>query len=128
MLCGGDVRMTTTASEQNSPNLGKAALLVSSAAVACGACCVLPFALPAVVVAFAGSTLASFANAHALLTTIAVLIVAGAWVWTGYQRWKTKKRLHRSTKIMMSAATAILGVAMIWPQLEPFVIELIANK
>jgi hypothetical protein len=60
---------------------GVAAVTLASGAVACGACCVLPFAVPAVALAGAGSMLALLAGAHAWVTGVAAVAVAGAWIW-----------------------------------------------
>jgi hypothetical protein len=61
------------------------------AALACGVCCVLPFALPAVALASAGGALAAFARVY--------------WWALG----------------AMAVATLLLGAAASWSYLEPFV-------
>jgi hypothetical protein len=55
-----------------------AALTTAAGAVACGVCCVLPFAFPAVAAAGTGSLLAWFAGAHSWATVVATVMVAGA--------------------------------------------------
>jgi hypothetical protein len=67
--------------ESGEKAVGLTAVTLAAGAVACGACCVLPFALPAVVVAGTGSILAFVASAHAWVTGLAVLAVVGAWGW-----------------------------------------------
>ena len=47
----------------------------------CAACCVLPFALPAVVLASAGGVLAVFAQAFWGALYLAAVMVGGAWFW-----------------------------------------------
>ena len=50
---------------------------MATGAVACGVCCVLPFAFPAVAAASTGSLLAWFAGAHNWVTALAGMMVAG---------------------------------------------------
>src|SRR5687768_9518835 len=62
-----------------------AALTTATGAVACGVCCVLPFAFPAVAVASTSTVLAWFAEAHWWATGLAAVIVGGAWIAVGVQ-------------------------------------------
>jgi hypothetical protein len=59
-----------------------AALTTAAGAVACGVCCVLPFALPAVVAAGAGGTLAWVGRAHGTMT-----LIASAMWWPRGSQW-----------------------------------------
>lgn len=60
-----------------------AAVSSATAAVACGVCCVLPFALPAVALTVVGSVFAAFVHVYwwALTAAIASLLVIGALSW-----------------------------------------------
>lgn len=102
---------------------GTAAVTVEIGAVACGVCCVLPFALPAVVVATAGGTLAWFGQAFWGALYLAVALVTGAWLWVGVESLRTKKKPARATLRMMVLATAVLALAAVWPTLEPHIIS-----
>jgi hypothetical protein len=97
---------------------GLTAITLATGAVACGACCVLPFALPAAALAGAGSILALLANAHASVTILAILAVLGAWGLIAWQTARTRRRPAASTLYVMLAATALTGVAVLWPMLE----------
>ena len=94
---------------------GVTAVTLATGAVACGVCCVLPFALPATVLAATGSLLAWFVKLHLWVTILAILSVAGAWGWIG---WQTRRKPAFSTRLMMGAATVLLTVAVLWPLLE----------
>jgi hypothetical protein len=97
----------------------RVALACACAAAACGAACVAPLALPAVVLAGAGTMLAWLAGAHAWMTVLAILAVAVAWLWVWRQASKSGFRPSQSTIAMMAAATLLLMLALAWPLLEP---------
>lgn len=98
---------------------GLTAITLATGAVACGACCVLPFALPAAALAGSGSILALIAGAHAWVTVLAILTVIGAWGWIATQTVRTRCAPARSTLYVMVTATALTGVAVLWPIIEP---------
>jgi hypothetical protein len=121
-----------SASDATSPSVGKqpgakaaglAALTLATGAVACGACCVLPFALPAAVLAGGGSLLALLANAHAWVTGLAILAVIGACSWIAWQTVRTRRSPAASTLYVMVAATALLAIAALWPVIEPHLVR-----
>jgi hypothetical protein len=99
-----------------------AAATVAVGAVACGVCCMLPFALPAVVLASSGGVLAVFAQAFWGALYLATLMVGGAWLWVFADTRRTGRLPHRSTLTMMAVATAALGAAALWPTIEPHLI------
>lgn len=102
---------------------GVAAVTRSAAAVvACGACCVLPIAFPAVALAIVGSLVAAFAHICWWALGSAVAVVAG-WLWVGWQ--SLRARPSRSTLRAMAAATLILAVALSWPFLEPHILAVL---
>jgi len=72
---------TLSKDQPGSKAAGLTAMTLSTGAVACGLCCVLPFALPAAVVAGTGSMLAMFVKMHVWVTILAVVSVVGAWGW-----------------------------------------------
>ena len=100
---------------------GGAAVVVALGALACGVCCVLPFALPAAIMALSGGVLAWFAGAQAWMTALAAAVVAGAWLWVAAQTLRTRRRPARSTLLTLTVATAILAMGMAWPGIEPIV-------
>jgi hypothetical protein len=106
---------------------GIAAVTLATGAVACGVCCVLPLALPAVVLAGTGTTLAWLAAAHAWITPVAILIVASAWGWIGWQAVRTPRKLAPSTLYLMAAATTLAGIALSWPLIEPGFARMFGN-
>jgi hypothetical protein len=104
---------------------GLTAVTRSTGAVACGVCCVLPFALPAAVLASTGSLLAMFVKMHVWVTILAVLSVVGAWGWIAWQTRRTRRKPAISTLFMMGAATMLLTVAVLWPLLEKPIIRML---
>lgn len=97
---------------------GVTAATLATGAVVCGACCVLPFALPATVLASTGSVLAWLARAHAWVTGLAILAVLGAWSWIAWQAVSTRRRPARLTIYLMAGATALMAIAVLWPLVE----------
>jgi len=104
-----------------------AAATVAIGAVACGVCCVLPFALPAVVLASSGGVLAVFAKAFWGALYLATVMVAAAWLWVIVDMRRTRKRAARATLTMMAVATAALVAAALWPTVEPHVIAMLKD-
>jgi hypothetical protein len=104
---------------------GITAVTISTGAVACGVCCVLPFALPAAVLASTVSLLAMLVKMHVWVTVLAVLSVAGAWGWIAWQTRRTRRKPAISTLFMMGAATMLLTVAVLWPLLEKPIIRML---
>lgn len=110
-----------------------AALTTAAGAVACGVCCVLPFAVPAVAAAGAGSLLAWFGEAHSWATALAGLIVSGAWVSIGLQSRQAARRPSSATLYTVALATAVLVLAVLvlavlWPRIEPHVIRALTQR
>jgi len=111
--------MSSAVKQSGAKAAGWAAITLATGAVACGACCVLPFALPAAVLAGTGSILALFADAHAWVTGLAIFAVIGAWGWIATQTVRTRCKPAPSTLYVVVAATALTGVAVLWPFIEP---------
>ena len=101
--------------------MAKAAVVAAGTAAACTACCVLPFALPAVILANAGGVIALLDHAHGWATWLAAVGVVAAWAWTGRQAIRTSMRPAISTLVMMSIATIVVATAASWPLLKPVV-------
>lgn len=97
---------------------GVTAVTLATGAVACGACCVLPFALPAAALASAGGVLAWFASMHLWITGLAILAVAGAWGLIAWQTRQTRCKPAASTLYVTGAATALMAIAVLWPLAE----------
>ena len=76
---------------------GVTAVTLSTGAVACGVCCVLPFALPATILASTGSLLALLVKMHVWVTILAILSVVGAWGWIAWQTRRTRRKPAIST-------------------------------
>jgi hypothetical protein len=97
---------------------GVTAMTLATGAVACGVCCVLPFALPAAVLASTGSLLAVFVKMHLWVTILAILSVVGAWAWIAWQTRRTDRKPAVSTLFMMTASTIFLAISVMWPLIE----------
>lgn len=107
--------------------VGTTAAAVATTAAACAICCVLPFALPAAALASFGGAIAWFAGAHPAISAVALLMVVVAWFWVGYRSYRSRARPATSTLIIMLLATVMLGVALLWPSLEPAIIALLLS-
>jgi uncharacterized membrane protein YfcA len=86
---------------------------------------VLPLALPAVVLAGVGGVLAWFAGAHIWITLVAIVAVAAAWLWVWRQSRRARARAARRTIYMLATSTMLLGVALIWPVIEPSLMKVL---
>jgi hypothetical protein len=95
--------------------------LMALAAAACAGCCILPVTLPAAILAVAGSSIAVLDHAHVWMSRLAIAIVAGVWLWIGWQAWRRGRRLARASLVMMVLASLLAGTAASWPLLEPSV-------
>lgn len=104
---------------------GVTAITLSTGALACGVCCVLPFALPAAMLASTGAVLAWFAKVQLWAKIFAVLTVVGAWGWIAWQSRRTRRKPALSTLMVMGLATTVLTVSMLWPLLEKPIIRLL---
>jgi hypothetical protein len=104
---------------------GAAAAIAATGALACGMCCVLPFALPAAILAVSGGALAWFAGLMPWLTAIAMLAVAGGWLWVALLTQRARRRPALSTLLTMGASTVLLTAALVWPLLEGPIVGLL---
>ncbi|UPK40452.1 hypothetical protein IVB18_26685 [Bradyrhizobium sp. 186] len=93
-----------------------AAVTTAVVAAACTACCVLPFTLPAVVLASAGGLIATLDHAHGLMTKLSV-----AWAWIVWRSRTTGLKIRASVLTAMCAATVLTATAALWPVIEPVV-------
>jgi hypothetical protein len=93
------------------------------AAVACTACCVLPFTLPATLLALAGGSIAVLDHAHLWVTRLAIAAVIAAWLWIIWQWRKTRRPIAHATMALMIAASLLTMVTASWPWVEPTVFK-----
>jgi len=100
-----------------------AATTTALGAIACGACCVLPFALPAVALAGTGGVIAWLGQAFWGALYLAGALVTMAWAWVAVASIRTRRRPAPSTLRAMFIATIALGVASLWPVLEPHILR-----
>jgi len=97
---------------------GATALTLSVGGLACGACCVLPFTLPATILASTGSLLSALIHMHWWLTLLSVTAVVGAWGWIARQMRRTRRKPSLTTLAMMTASTLLMTVSLLWPLIE----------
>lgn len=102
-----------------------AAAITATGAVACGVCCVLPFALPAAILAVSGGFLAWFGRLMPWMTTVASAAVAVGWLWVIVQTLRARRRPALSTMLTMSVATLMLLAALAWPHVERLLFALL---
>lgn len=96
-----------------------AAAMSGLAAVACASCCILPFTLPAILLASFGGAISVLDHAHVWVIRAAIGAVACAWAWLLHQTVRTGKKPGRSTSITMAVATMLTLTAASWPIVEP---------
>jgi hypothetical protein len=118
-----DATSPITTKQRGAKAAGVAAVTLATGAVACGACCFLPFAVPAAVLAGTGGILALLADAHAWVTVLAILAVIGAWSWIAWQTVRMRRSPAASTIYVMVAATALLAIAVLWPVIEAHLVR-----
>jgi hypothetical protein len=104
-----------------------AAAIAATGALACGVCCVLPFALPAAVLAVSGGVLAWFGSLMPWATAAAVVVVVAGWSWIAVQSVRVRRLPAASTLLMMGFATALLLAALAWPRLEGLIFALLRH-
>lgn len=109
----------TASPGKTATKIAGAAAMTALAATACTACCILPFALPAAVLAFAGGSIAVLDHAHGWITKLAMAVVISTWCWIGWQRWRNGRRIGRVAAALMIVATLLTVVAASWPVIEP---------
>ncbi len=105
--------------------VGTTAVIAATGALACGVCCVLPFALPAAIVALTGGAMAWWGSMMPLVRDLAIGAVAVGWLWVGLQSYRTNRRPAVSTIAVMILATAMLAGALAWPHFEGQIIGMI---
>lgn len=121
----GSVSTAAATEPPGSKAAGVTAMTLSIGALACGVCCVLPFALPATMLASTGALLAWFAKIQLWAKIVAVLSVVGAWGWIAWQSRRARRKPALSTLVMMGIATTVLTVSMLWPLFEKPLIRML---
>jgi len=119
------VRRIIEASAKDGKVAGTVAVTASSAALACGVCCVLPFALPPAVLGTVGGVLAFFESAYSWMKWVAVLAVSAGWAWVLLQSIQPHRRPAKSTLTVMAFATVAVMLALMWPIFEEPIIALL---
>lgn len=114
--------MNTAMTIKSTRAAGAIAATAGTTALACGVCCVLPIAIPAIALTGAGSALAWFGSMHTWATSIAAAAVAAGWLWVWRIAARSKARTAPATFWLMGVATLALGVAVLWPYVEPAII------
>jgi hypothetical protein len=122
--CGAQAASAEVPKHHGSTSAGVTAVaLTSSGVVACGACCLLPVALPAAVLGGTGGILALLASVHSSLTTLGVFAVVGAWIWIGWQTMRSRLLPSIVTLVVVGVATMLAAVAAFWPSIEPHILD-----
>jgi hypothetical protein len=116
--CASSALIVSSKEPPGSKAAGATAMTLSTGALACGACCVLPFTLPATVLASTGSLLSSLVHMHWWMTALSVLAVMGAWGWIAWQMRRTGRKPATATMMMMTASTLFMAVSLMWPLIE----------
>jgi hypothetical protein len=114
-----------TASVSTDRLIGASAALTATGALACGVCCVLPFALPAALLAVSGGVLGWFAKATPWAMSIALFAVLAGWTWVVLQSVQTKRQPARSTSFTIGLATLVFAAAAVWWHFEREIIHLL---
>ncbi|MGE3344055.1 MAG: hypothetical protein AB7L71_11535 [Vicinamibacterales bacterium] len=104
-----------------------AATTTAIGAIACGVCCVLPFALPAVALAGTGGVIAWLGRAFWPALYSAGALVTLAWAWVAVSSIRTGRRPAPATMRAMLIATTALALALLWPTLEPHILGVLRS-
>jgi hypothetical protein len=105
---------------------GATATLTATGGVACGVCCVLPFALPGAVLAVSGGVLAWLGRLMPWMTAVAFTAVAAGWLWVIAQTLRARRRRPASSTLLtMGVATLLMVMALAWPHLERLLVALL---
>jgi hypothetical protein len=97
---------------------GTAAGSAAAVALACGVCCVVPLAIPAIALTSVGGAIAVFAGAYRWMTYAAVTLTLAGWLYVAVQSVRSGRRPSRATWRSMVVATLFAGLAMSWPTIE----------
>jgi hypothetical protein len=97
---------------------GLTALTMSAGAVACAACCVLPFAVPAALLGGSAPLIAWIGHNHIWVVRAAILAFVGAWAWIAWQAVRTQKKPASSTLAVMAISSVLMTIALAWPFIE----------
>jgi uncharacterized membrane protein YozB (DUF420 family) len=111
------------APKKTGSNVAATASVTALAAVACTACCVLPFTLPAALLALTGGSIAVLDHAHGWVTRLAIAFVIAGWLWIAWKRRRTGRSIARRTIALMVTASLLTALAASWPLLEPVVFK-----
>jgi hypothetical protein len=121
--CGCAALHDGKSSNKTADKVAGVATVTALAAVACTACCLLPFTLPAVLLATAGGSIAVLDHAHGWVTKLSIGVVVCAWLWIGWQIGRTRQPVARATIVFMLLATVLTATAASWPLLESPVVK-----
>lgn len=110
--------MNSEVKPQDNRAVGAVAATASVTALACGVCCILPLAIPAVTLGWVGGILAWFAHAYSWMTPVACAAVIAGWLWVAFQSKRSGKRPARVTLLIMASATVMMVLAYLWPMFE----------
>ena len=110
--------MNTDVKPRDNRAVGVVAATVSVTALACGVCCVLPLAIPAVMLGSVGGVLAWFSHAYSWMAPVAITAVIAGWLWVAYQSRRSGKRPAKPTLLIMAFATLMMVLASMWPMFE----------
>jgi hypothetical protein len=107
--------------------VGTVATVTATGALACAACCVLPFALPSVMLTGVGGLIAWIARSAGWIANLALIAVAGGWVWLVWPSVRARIRPAKSTLCAMGIATVASALALSWPLYETSLLHLMAR-
>lgn len=119
---------SNTSPEVKNRVAGATAVIAATGALACGVCCVLPFALPAAIVALTGGAMAWWGGMMPLIRVVAAVAVTAGWLWVAAQSLRTKRRPAVSTLVAMIVATLTLAGAFAWPHFEGPIMGLVGGQ
>lgn len=105
--------------------VGASAALAATGALACSVCCVLPFALPATLLAVSGGVIGWFAKATPWAMGLALLAVLAGWTWVGVASARSKRKPARSTLLTLGLATAVFAASLTGWHFERDIIHLL---
>lgn len=115
--CGPD-KSNSIPSTKGTKGLAWTAAGLSTLALSCGVCCVVPFLLPAAAAGLIGSAFSFTAGFHGIATVLAAVAVTLAWGAIVLRRNLAARRGELAVTIL---ATAMLLAALSWPNIEQWI-------
>jgi hypothetical protein len=116
--CANEGNSACTSPRKPRKRLALAAAGLSTLALTCGVCCVVPFLAPAAAAGVIGSALSFTAGFHGIATILAAIAVMLAW---GALVLRRDAPIRSGELVVTIAATVLLLAALSWSHIEQWI-------